>query len=531
MNDVANDSLASVVVATLRAHGVARALVAPGSRSTPIVAALHAADFPMHLVLDERAAAYAAVGCARVGEIAAVVTTSGTAVANLLPGLAEAERDELPVVALTADRPLPEVEARANQTVHQPPLLAGAARGRADFTAAALDDDWREQLSAALAALHGPSPGPVHINVRFDKPLTPTGTSGSALPADVHARPERTPPAAPWDDAVRGLVVVGALPFRAREPVNALLDSLPWPSLVDVTSGIDRAGKGRYRAALMRAPIARERLRPDRVLWIGGRVTDPVIGEWLRDADIVQWRTGDAIRDADGITSAATTVDFGGALPDTSTARPSELDLEPFSAAFPDPPKTLQEPSVARLVADSLSDDEVLFVGSSMPIRDVDRFATRLRAPVLANRGISGIDGNLATAYGAHVSSNRPVTALLGDLAFLHDASTLGLLAQTGARIRIVCVNNSGGGIFHFLPIAEHKTIFQPWFTAPHDLDPVAIGGGFGVPARRVRSWEELETALQEPPSGPELLEVRTDREANHALHVELDRRYQGALR
>ena len=113
----------------------------------------------------------------------------------------------------------------------------------------------------------------------------------------------------------------------------------------------------------------------------------------------------------------------------------------------------------------------------------------------------------------------------------MHDLNGLALLAQLKPNLVVVILNNSGGGIFHFLPIAEHQTIFQPWFTAPHDLDPVAIGGGFGVPARRVRSWEELETALQEPPSGPELLEVRTDREANHALHVELDRRYQGALR
>lgn len=531
MSAAANDKLASAVVAMLRAHDVKLAFVAPGSRSTPIISALRAYDFPMQLVLDERAAAYAAVGCARVGEVAAVVTTSGTAVANLLPGLSEAERDELPVVALTADRPRPEVEARANQTVHQPPLLAGAARGAADLTASALPGDWREQLTRALGAVRGPSPGPAHLNLRFEKPLEPTSDLPLEPAPAAAASIQRPTPSAPWTGVERGLVVVGALPFTARAGVSALLDALPWPALVDVTSGLDRVGPRRFRPALMRPQEARDRVRPDRVLWIGGRVTAPEVGAWLRDVEVIQWRTGDAARDADGIRPTSCAVDFTGPLPDTANASTSSLDLQPLEAAFPEPLDQLREPAIARLVADSVHADELLFVGSSMPIRDVDRFAQRLAAPVIANRGVSGIDGNLATAFGAHVTHGRPVTALLGDLAFLHDAATLGLIAQARARVRVVCVNNSGGGIFHFLPIAEHESIFQPWLTAPHDLDPVAISAGFGVHAKRAESFEELAAALAAPLTGPELIEVRTDRDANHALHLELDRRYKDALR
>lgn len=526
-----NDKLAATVVAALAASDVELAFVSPGSRSTPMIAALRAAGFRMHLVLDERAAAYAAVGAARAGRTAAVVTTSGTAVANLLPGLAEAERDELPLVAVTADRPQREVDVRANQTVPQPPLLAGATRGAVDLTAAALTSGWQRQLTNALAALRGPSPGPVHVNLRFEKPLAPTDACGQAAAVTVTEPPRPPVPAAPWAGAERGLVVVGALPHHARQGVAALIDALPWPALVDVTSGLARTSPGRFRPALLRAPEARERLRPDRVLWIGGRLTEPAVSAWLQDVDVTQWRTGDATRAPDGITPRACTVDFAGPLPDPAGATTSALDLAPLAAAFPDPSEELEEPAVAKLVADAVDPGGLLFVGSSMPIRDVDRFAQRLAAPVLANRGVSGIDGNLATALGAHVATGRPVTALLGDLALLHDASTLGQLARDGAPVRVVCVNNSGGGIFHFLPIASHDGLFEPWFTAPHDQDAVAIGAGFGVASRRVTSFAELQDALRSPPDKPELLEVRTDRDANHALHQELDRRYREALR
>ncbi|MEC8253458.1 MAG: 2-succinyl-5-enolpyruvyl-6-hydroxy-3-cyclohexene-1-carboxylic-acid synthase [Planctomycetota bacterium] len=531
MSGRANDQLAATVVAAITAHDVELAFVSPGSRSTPLIAALQAAGLRMHLVLDERAAAYAAVGAARAGVIAAVVTTSGTAVANLLPGLAEAERDELPIVAMTADRPQQEVDVRANQTVPQPQLLAGAARASVDLCAAGLPPSWREQLTRALGALRGPSPGPVHLNLRFDKPLTPTDACGQAEVISVAERADAPIPAAPWTGAERGLVVVGALPHHARSGVATLIDALPWPSLVDVTSGLDRARPGRFCPALLRAAEARQRLQPDRVLWIGGRLTEPAVGDWLRSADVTQWRTGDAVRASDGVSPRAYRVDFRGPLPDPASATASALDLAPYAAAFPDPPAELNEPAVAQLVADALGPDDLLFVGSSMPIRDVDRFARRLAAPVLANRGVSGIDGNVATALGAHVATGRPVTALLGDLALLHDASSLGQLTRDGAAVRVVCVNNSGGGIFHFLPIASHDSLFEPWFTAPHDQDTVAIGGGFGVAARQVTSFDELASTLRTPPNKPELLEVRTDRDANHALHVELDRRYQDALR
>ncbi|MCR9245117.1 MAG: thiamine pyrophosphate-binding protein [bacterium] len=530
MTGNANDELAGAVVAALGQASARHVFLAPGSRSTPLVAALHGAGLSPTLVLDERAAAYAAVGCARVGELAAIVTTSGTAVANLLPGLAEAERDELPVIAVTADRPEHEVRVRANQTIEQPGLLAGVARGRVDLTAAELPDDWREQLGRALAALRGPQPGPVHLNLRFDKPLEPGGDLGDAAAVEVPPAAEWPMPAAPWESAERGLVVVGALPFATRGPVDRLLGALPWPALVDVTSGLDRRVAGRFRPALMRAPEACERFAPDHVLWLGGRVTEPAVGAWLARTDMTQWRTGGANRESDGIRPCSVVVDFGGPLPDPATARPSALDFEALDAVMPEPPEGLNEPAIARLVAETVRSNEVFFVGSSMPIRDVDRFARRIAADVIANRGVSGIDGNLATAIGAHVATRRPTTALLGDLAFLHDAGTLGLLAQSGAAVRVVCVNNDGGGIFHFLPIAAHESIFQPWFTAPHGLDPVAIARGFGVTARRIESFDELARALAVPPSAPEVLEVRTTRDANQALHAELDRRYREAL-
>ncbi|MEX1023499.1 MAG: 2-succinyl-5-enolpyruvyl-6-hydroxy-3-cyclohexene-1-carboxylic-acid synthase [Planctomycetota bacterium] len=530
MSAHANERHAAAIVARLCAAGVQHVFVSPGSRSTPLVAAIVRAKLPATLIVDERAAGFAAVGGARAGVCAAVLTTSGTAVANLLPAVAEAGADELPWVALTADRPRDEVGIGANQTLDQPPLLAGAAR-------AVIDLDVPDGTSAyagletALAALVGPSPGPVHVNVRFSKPLEPSGAE-VRVPAVERApgAARLEPPEAPWDGVTRGLVVVGALPLAARAGAARLLERLAWPALVDLTSGLDRRTPGRFAPALLRAEAARRRLDPERVLWLGGRLTEPAVAAWLAGRDVTQWRTGAARRDPDGIMTRSFVVDFAGELPSTATARASELHLAALARSEPTLDADLTEPWVARCVVESGRAGTHLFVGSSMPIRDADRFARSLDANLLANRGASGIDGNLATAFGAWATTGRPVTALVGDLAILHDAGTLATIAEHAAPIRIVVVNNHGGGIFHFLPIAADAALFEPWFGTPHTRSPVAIARGFGVDARRVVTSAELSAALVESPTGPEVLEVVTERAANRDLHAALDRAYREAL-
>ncbi len=528
-----NDRLANAVAGAVLGAGVRLVFVSPGSRSTPLVAAFaraeRAGSVQLQFILDERSSAFAAVGAARCGSRAAVLTTSGTAVANLLPALCEADRDELALVVITADRPAAEVARGANQTVDQPPLLAAPSRAVLDVSAG---DFAPGDLCAALAGLDGPSPGPVHVNVRFDKPLEPA--PDAAAPQETAAQPERAELAAPqawFEGANKGLVVAGALPHSSRSHVDRFLRALRWPALVDLTSGLDRAVPGRFAPGLLRAKGARTQLDPDRVLWIGGRLTEPAVGAWLKGRDVRQWRFGEALRDPDGLFQNSTRLGLHQPLPDPREAPPSQLGLAQLAQSFPNLERQLTEPWVARSVTESVRTGEHLFVGNSMPIRDADRFARTLRAGLIANRGVSGIDGNLATCFGAWRATGQPVTALLGDLALLHDAGSLALLAENSAAVRIVCVNNAGGGIFHFLPIAADRDLFETWFGAPHGRDLLQIARGFGLEATRVESPKQLEELTEAPPAGPEFLEVQTDRVANVELHAAIDRRYTEALR
>lgn len=534
MSARANERLAEQVVGAALGAGVKLVFVSPGSRSTPLVAcfdrARRAGLVELELVLDERSSAFAAVGAARAGSRAAVLTTSGTAVANLLPGLCEADRDELALVAITADRPALEVTAGANQTVLQMPLLAGPVRAALDLDAASFEASLTGELQACLSALDGPSPGPVHLNVRFSKPLEPTGEAGVPV-ASQRAQPHSPPPpTARFEGVERGLVVVGALPGRARPAVDRFLRQLPWPALVDLTSGLDRAPSGRFAPGLLRAEAARTRLEPDRVLWIGGRLTEPAVASWLKGREVHQWRAGDAVRDPDRLFTSSHHVNLVADLPNPVGSTPSELGLESLASHAPPLEPQLTEPFVARTVVESTPADEHLFVGNSMPIRDSDRFARSLVANLLTNRGVSGIDGNLATCFGAWRATGRPVRALIGDLTFLHDSGSLALLSESQAPIRLVCLNNSGGGIFHQLPIVEHRELFEPWFGTPHGRDLTAIARGYGLQAEPIQSAAELQARLAEPPDGPELFEIRTDRVANARLHAELDRAYREGL-
>lgn len=530
----ANELFARAVVARIVGAGTTQVFVAPGSRSTPLVAAFRASGVPMTLVTDERAAGFAAIGVARTGGRACVVTTSGTAVANLLPAMAEADVDELAWIACTADRPSHLVGIGANQTLDQPPLLAGAARAVVDLPAPPDFDGNFGALERALAVLDGASPGPVHLNVRFQKPLEPTNAGAEPLtPIGERAQApwSRTPPD-PFADAENGLVVVGALPFEDRPGVESYLSRVEWPVVVDVTSGLARGG--RFRAAMFRHAVVREALTPDRCLWIGGRATEPALARWLlaRRVPTVQWKSTDRVRDPESLFQASHRVALRHALPDPSGATSSGLvdKLMAITAAEPELERKLSEPFVARTVAESVRTDEPLFVGNSMVVRDVDRFARRSSGTIVTNRGASGIDGNLATALGAWKETGLPTTALVGDLAFLHDSGTLATIVRERAALRIVVVNNHGGGIFHFLPIAQHTGLFEPWFGAPHGADAVAIARGHGLVAERIDSPDELERRLEDPPGGPELLEVITDRESNRALHVAMDRAWVEAL-
>ncbi len=576
----ANRLWADLIVEELVRSGVDFFCVAPGSRSTPLVAALAANEKARNLVhFDERGTAFAALGYARAtGLAAAWITTSGTAVANGLPAVVEAATDGVPMILLTADRPPELRQTGANQTVDQPDIFGDFVRWRFDLPAPSLDVDPASVLTTVDQAVYraGRSPkGPVHLNLMFREPLIP-GPQEAPAPA---ATPERwrdatepytryaaTRPAvdgaeveALWErlrPVERGLVVAGRLATRAQgEAVQRLADSLGWPLLPDVGSQVRLGGSPRdaafYDVLLADAEFA-EAHAPEAVLHFGGRALSKRLEGFVaghRPDPYVVVRENPFRLDPGHLVTHSVEAgieDFCSSLGGIAAGRPSAAGAswaEGWRAASGKVGSVLDralavgnglnEPLVARLVSREVAGGHGLVVASSMPIRDLDAFAATDGAgvPVAANRGASGIDGTVATAAGYARGSGRPVTLLIGDLALLHDLNSLAMLR--GLPVTVVVLNNDGGGIFSFLPVSEHKPFFEPFFGTPQGVGFESAATMFGLRYTRPGSAEGFLTAYRAARSanGPSLIEVETDRDENVAVHRTLLERVATAAR
>jgi 2-succinyl-5-enolpyruvyl-6-hydroxy-3-cyclohexene-1-carboxylate synthase len=560
---------ALTLVDELARAGVTDACLAPGSRSAPLALAL--AEHPgigVHVHLDERSAAFFALGAAkRSGRPVVVVCTSGTAAANFHPAVLEADHARVPLLVLTADRP-PELRGTgANQATDQLKLYGPAVRWFCEVGVPADDPAagryWRSLASRAFAEAAGPPAGPVHLNLAFADPLVPLdpapdpgrrlagepaqgrpgGAPWTAAPAGVRAAADGE--VAALAEAVRaearGLLVVGWGAGLDPAAVDAFAAASGWPVLADPLSGARRgpAAVSTYDG-LVRAPRFAAGHRPDLVVRVGAAPTSKALTAWL-DETVPQvlvdpaggWldpgRSASLRLTADPsalLAAVAARLDGRGPGPWLGQWLAAEglareaIDglLEEWTEPF--------EGRVARDLVAWMPDGGTLVVGSSMPVRDVDAFARpREGLRLLANRGLSGIDGFVATALGVATAGEEPVAALCGDLTLLHDASSLlGAAGRPRGAVLVVC-DNDGGGIFSFLPQARLPAeLFEPLFGTPHGLDLAALAAAARVPSRVVEKAAELVPALDAAlaSGGTQLVVVRGDRAANLARHLAL---------
>jgi 2-succinyl-5-enolpyruvyl-6-hydroxy-3-cyclohexene-1-carboxylate synthase len=565
----ANRRLALTLVDELARCGLRDACLAPGSRSAPLAVAL--AEHPairLHVHIDERSAAFFALGAAKAaGRPAAVLCTSGTAAANLHPAVVEADHGRVPLLVLTADRP-PELRGTgANQAVDQVKLYGDGVRlfcevGAPDPAAAGPDDRgagryWRSLASRAWAAAIGPPAGPVHLNLAFAEPLLPDRLDGAPAPgrADgapwtLAARPSLRPGAGEVTalrDAVRasarGLLVIGWGSRPRPAAVDGFAAAAGWPVLADPLSGARRgpAAVSTYDSLLRVEAFAAEH-RPDLVVRIGAGPTSKALTGWL-DSSVPQividpeggWpdpgRTASQrlVADPSALLEAVATAKPHRGAPDPAWMRrwrEAEAVARRAIDELLDGIEEAFEGRVARDLVAGLPHGATLVVGSSMPVRDVDAFAApRDGLRLLGNRGASGVDGLVATTLGAAAAGGGPTAALLGDLAFVHDASSvLGAARRSPGAVLVVC-DNDGGGIFSFLPQARLPApYFESLFATPHGLDLAGLATAAGVPVQRVSKASELLPALDRAlGSGrTEVLLVPSDRDVNLARHREV---------
>jgi 2-succinyl-5-enolpyruvyl-6-hydroxy-3-cyclohexene-1-carboxylate synthase len=564
---------ALTLVDELARGGVTDACLSPGSRSAPLALAL--AEHPgitVHVHLDERSAGFFALGLAkRSSRPAAVLCTSGTAAANLHPAVLEADQSRAPLLVLTADRP-PELRGTgANQATDQLKLYGSAVRWFCEVGVPGDDPAagryWRSLASRACAQAAGPPAGPVHLNLAFADPLVPAEPPASPgpgwprlgqtpAPGRAHGAPWTAAPsgirsAAPAEVAAlvetvranpRGLLVAGWGPALDPAAVDAFVAASGWPVLADPLSGARRGplAVSTYDG-LLRAPGFAAAHRPDLVLRVGGGPTSKALTAWLDDTVpqvLVDPAAGwlDPGRSAsvrlaadpsDLLVAAATLLADSGSRTGGSSWAGAWMEAEGVArAAIDGLLDEWTEPFEGRVARDLVAcmpAGATLVVGSSMPVRDVDAFARpREGLRFVANRGLSGIDGFVATALGVAAAGDEPVVALCGDLTLLHDASALlGAAGRPRGAVLVVC-DNDGGGIFSFLPQARLPgELFEPLFGTPHGLDLAALAAAARVPSRPVEKAADLVPALEAALAGggTQLLLVRSDRATNLARH------------
>lgn len=556
MGDTASSNLqwAFALLDGLAAAGVERVVISPGSRSTPLVLACRQHPSLQDWVLvDERSAAFFALGMARATQTpVAVIATSGSAPAHWYPAVIEADQSAIPLLLLSADRPPELQDCGANQTINQLNLFQQAVRAFHPLSCAdGAPNSLNHVRNLGIRAAHQsqwPLPGPVHINIPFREPLVPEQLP--ALTSEMRAVPVEVPsllaPGTQLDriagriDGQPGLIVCGpgnyAKGFAAA--LAQLADALNCPVLADPLSGLrfgthDRSRiLCRYDAFLQRdaftahqqpqwllrfgaMPVSRALLQyldgvePGRLLLVepGGRWPDPLhqVGELLRATP------------ANVCTGLATRI----ATPAAAAWIDAWRTEEQRAATLADNAACL-EAHVVAVLRDSLPAGSILFSGNSLPLRELDSFSGSAAKPLhlLANRGASGIDGNVSTLLGiaSAVADNSKVVGLIGDLAFYHDMN--GLLAARHCDATLIIINNDGGGIFRYLPQAGQEDFDRYWQTAT-GLDFEHAARLYQLPFRRVSDREgfarALGDSLEQP--GVKLIEVIVDPQQSVDAH------------
>ena len=545
--------------------GVREACTSPGSRSAPLVLSL-VRDTRLRSTshLDERSGAFFALGLAKAsGRPVALACTSGTAAANYAPAVIEAYEARVPLLVLTADRPPELRELGAGQTIDQVKLYGSAAKWFVqvdDHAATPERVRWLRQLAcrAYWTALEG-RPGPVHLNFSLREPLVHHGPlpdeepGGRAGGRPWVTRPRRT---AALDPALldgladelerrpRAIVVAGR---AERDPrlggaLAAFAERAGFPLLAEPTSGARRGpGAIAHYDALLRDPAWGAARAPELVLRAGDLPTSKPLRQWLHglgpETLQIAFDPEGAWQDPGGAVATLLAADPRTVLDELAERLPRKPRARGWLEEWTGPDRAaagaiagvlgarpeLSEPRVAAELGVRLPAEATLVVASSMPIRDVETFFPARPSPprVLANRGANGIDGTASTAFGVAAAAPGPVALLTGDVALLHDVGGLLAARRLGLALAIVLLDNDGGGIFHFLPVAGEGAAFEQHVATPHGVDFAQVAALYGLAHERVAAPEPFRDALDRAltSAGTTLIHVRTDREENVALH------------
>ncbi|MGB3571176.1 MAG: 2-succinyl-5-enolpyruvyl-6-hydroxy-3-cyclohexene-1-carboxylic-acid synthase [Phormidesmis sp.] len=563
-----NSLWASVAAETLYRLGLQTVILCPGSRSTPLTFAFathpHIESLP---ILDERSAAFFALGCAkRQHRPVVLVCTSGTAGANFYPAVIEAYESGVPLLIFTADRPPELRDCASGQTIDQQKLYGSFTKHYSELAVPMADIGLLAYLRQTLVSGWGraiaPLAGPIHFNAPFRDPLSPIADSTTeSLSKTLNAQQffAAVSPPSPvvevtqsvpvehqaveqWAACQQGVIIAGpsstALPRDYCQNVGRLSQQLGWPVLAEGLSPL--RNHHRLNDAListydvvLRSPRNAARLAPKMVIQLGPLPISKVLRQWLQKYQPQRWIIGSQ-RNLDplhGPTQLLTTElshvvaaissvvsshekkrfvisDYAENWINSEQSARQALDRRLTTES------TLVESKVVWLLSQHLPEKTPLFIANSMPVRDVEYFwpLNNKQIQPFFSRGANGIDGTLSTAMGvAH--HNQPTVLLTGDLAFLHDTNGLLTVSELVGHLTVVFINNNGGGIFEMLPIAGFDPEFERYFATPQQIDLSSLCKAYGVEHRRVLSVQEFVDCVSVlPTQGVRVIEVVCDR-------------------
>src|SRR5712692_5066161 len=526
--DVAQ-TFAATFVDELAAQGVEYACVSPGSRSAPVAMALQRHPRIKVIVqIDERSGSFFGLGIGKAtGKPAVLLSTSGTAAAEFHPAVVEASYSRTPLIVITADRPPELRDEGANQAIDQQHLYGTAVRWFFDpgppVDIPGAVRTWRRLAARAVAEA---ASGPVHINLPFREPLvpqpgqvpSPEGEAGQSITSGrILPTPEQLAAlASALQRARRPLVVAGEM--RDGERLAPALMRLGLPVVAEPGSQLRRAETGaavESYEALLRAGWSLQH-GPDLVLRLGSTPTSRVLNRWLAaaaaptflvDPDSL-WRDQDHVAtnvlacEPQPLLETLPTIDRSAWREQwVSAGKRASAAIAATLVTTP-----VHEGHVVKALSSRLPDQGQVFIGSSMPIRAADSFwpLTRSQQRFYGNRGASGIDGLVSTGLGVATARNpTPTVLLLGDLSLYHDMNGLWALQRHGIKATLVVCDNNGGGVFNFLPQAEHQDVFEEIFATPLGLDLSQVARLYGLVYSPVTDRSGLEPAIADAIAAP----------------------------
>ena len=568
---------ANIIVEELIRHEIDYFCISPGSRSTPLtVAAARHSKSKCKILYDERGAAFHAIGYARATKKPAVlICTSGTAVANYYPAIVEASQEALPVMVLSADRPQELRNRGANQTIDQDNIFGRYSRYFSELPCPSLENPLGyvlQEVNRAIKKCMAVNGGPVQVNCMFREPLAP---QKDAWPedyiSDISGWIEDEKPflevekdiiqanESSFDEIVnmlndnkKGIIVVGRCEdAHSRKAVMDLAEHSGWPVFPDITSGLRLNSNSdkviHYFDQLLLSENLQDKLINFPVLHFGGQLVSKRLFKFLEKHKAGHIHIMPTDKKIDPANSVTNRIPFAidrvinQVLPRIKNKSLLYKDLQMLSQAvhscvlnFLKSQNIINEISTAVSISKYIFNDTALFVASSMPVRDLDMFAVPGKANIMigSNRGASGIDGTIASAIGFANGLQRPLVLLIGDLAFIHDLNSLTMIKECEQPVLIILINNQGGGIFSFLPIAQYEDVFERNFATPHSYSFEKIAELFSIKYFNPRTSDDFSSLFSQYQYSkkPTLIEIKTNREENYKLHKNLQKQILSKL-